>query len=324
MDPSAEHIVLAITGGVGGAKLALGLQDVLPRGHLHALVNTGDDFRHLGLHISPDIDTLLYTLSGRANAAQGWGLEGESWHVMQALADLGGETWFRLGDRDLATHLWRTQCLSRGDALSAVTGELARRMGVATHVHPMSDEPVRTTVHSGGEALPFQRYFVEQRCEPAVSGFSFAGIDEARPNAAVLAGLRGGAFSAIVVCPSNPFVSIDPILGIPGLCRALAGSGAPLVLVSPIVGGAAIKGPAAKMMAELGMPVTALGVAQRYSERYPGLLDYFVLDESDATLADGIGELGIEVAVAPTIMKSREDKRRLARFVLGLPEGRGR
>lgn len=322
--PESAGATLAISGGVGGAKLALGLFDVLPPEQLQVLVNTGDDFEHLGLHISPDIDTLLYTLSGRANASQGWGLEGESWQVMDALAELGGETWFRLGDRDLATHLWRTARLARGDALSAVTVDLARRMGVATHVHPMSDEPVHTTVHSGGDVLPFQRYFVEQRCEPAVSGFSFTGIDGARPNAAVLAGLRRGKFSGIVVCPSNPFVSIDPILGIPGLCPALAKSRAPLVLVSPIVGGAALKGPAAKMMAELNMPVTALGVAQHYSERYPGLLDYFVLDESDATLAAAIGELGIEVAVAPTIMKSREDKRRLARFVLGLLEGRGR
>lgn len=320
-----EHArVLALTGGVGGAKLALGLQDILPPGRLHALVNTGDDFSHLGLHISPDIDTLLYTLSGRADPSRGWGLEGESWHVMDALADLGGETWFRLGDRDLATHLWRTHQLAAGSPLSEVTDLLARRMGIASRIHPMSEAPVRTVVHSNGDTLPFQRYFVEQGCEPAVSGFSFAGIGEARPNTEVLSLLRGEEVSAIVVCPSNPFVSIGPMLGIADLCSALRECPAQLVLVSPIVGGVAIKGPAAKMMAELGMPVSALGVAQHYCDVYPGLLDYFVIDESDATLAQEIGELGLQVAVTPTIMNSRKDKQRLARYVLNLTGGQGR
>jgi len=314
-------LVLALSGGVGGAKLALGLADLLPAGQLHVLVNTGDDFTHLGLHISPDIDTLLYTLSGRANEAQGWGVAGESWHAMDALEELGGETWFRLGDRDLATHLWRTQRLALGESLSNVVGELARRMGVASHIHPMCDEPVRTTVHCEDGPLPFQRYFVEERCEPPVKGFSFEGIAQARPNADVIGLLRDGAFSAIVVCPSNPFVSIDPILGLPGLWQALRDSRAPRVLVSPIVGGLAIKGPAAKMMGELGMPVTALGVAAHYRDRYPGLLDSFVIDETDATLAPAIEELGVTVAVAPTIMKTRDDKRRLARFVLDVAAG---
>jgi len=284
-------------------------------------VNTGDDFTHLGLRISPDIDTLLYTLSGRAHEAQGWGLAGESWNAMDALEQLGGETWFRLGDRDLATHLWRTQRLALGEPLSNVTRELARRMGIATHVHPMSDAAVRTLVHCDEGPLPFQRYFVERRCEPAVSGFSFEGIAGARPNDTVLNLLREGAFAAIVICPSNPFVSIDPILRLPGLWQALRDSRAPRVLVSPIVGGVAIKGPAAKMMAELGMSVTALGVAAHYCDHYPGLLDSFVIDETDATLAAAIEELGMSVAVAPTIMKTREDKQRLARCVLGVAAG---
>jgi len=314
-------VVLALSGGVGGAKLALGLADILPPGQLHVLVNTGDDFTHLGLHISPDIDTLLYTLSGRANAAQGWGVEGESWNAMDALQQLGGETWFRLGDRDLATHLWRSQRLARGDSLSTVVGELARRMGVASVVHPMSDDPVRTVVHCEGYRLPFQRYFVERQCGPAVSGFSFDGMADARPNETVVRLLREGRFAAIVVCPSNPFVSIDPILGLPGLWPALRDSRAPRVLVSPIVGGLALKGPAAKMMAELGMPVTARGVAAHYRERYPGLVTHFVIDATDATLAGAIEELGVSVAVAPTIMKTRDDKRRLARFVLDVVAG---
>lgn len=310
--------VLALSGGVGGAKLALGLADILPPGLLHVLVNTGDDFRHLGLHISPDIDTLLYTLSGQANAAQGWGLAGESWQAMTALEQLGGDTWFCLGDRDLATHLRRTGMLESGSDLLQVTAELAKQMGIASHVHPMCAEAVRTTVRCADRALPFQQYFVKEQCAPAVTGFSFEGIADARPNRNVMTLLREQAFSAIVVCPSNPFVSIDPILGLPGFWPALRDNPAPLVVVSPIVAGMAIKGPAAKMMAELGVPVTALGVAQHYCAHYPGLLDYFVIDASDATLAPDIAALGVEVAVTSTVMKSREDKRRLARFTLDL------
>jgi|AntAceMinimDraft_5_1070358.scaffolds.fasta_scaffold00577_13 LPPG:FO 2-phospho-L-lactate transferase len=311
-----EPNVLALSGGVGGAKLALGLADVLPPGQLHVLVNTADDFSHLGLHISPDIDTLLYTLSGKANAAQGWGLEGETWNAMEALQGLDGDTWFRLGDKDLATHLWRTGRLAQGASLSQVTDLLRTQLGISSHIYPMCDEPVRTAVHCEGRDLPFQHYFVKEQCAPAITGFSFEGILDARPNDTVLQMVRSGAFSAIVVCPSNPFVSIDPILQIPGLWAALSDSPAELVLVSPIVAGMALKGPAAKMMAELGTPVTALGVAEYYCKRYKGLLDYFVIDESDATLAPDIAALGVKVTVTNTVMKSREDKQRLARFTL--------
>jgi len=310
--------ILALSGGVGGAKLALGLADALAPGQLHVLVNTGDDFNHLGLHISPDIDTLLYTLAGLSNAAQGWGLEGESWQAMAALQLLGGDTWFRLGDRDLATHLHRTGMLARGADLLQVTSELARAFGIASHIHPMCAEPVRTTVHCAGGALPFQHYFVREQCAPAVTGFAFEGIADARPNRDVMLMLGQQSFAATIVCPSNPFVSIDPILRLPGFWRALRDNPAPVVLVSPIVAGMALKGPAAKMMAELGVPVTALGVAQHYCEHYPGLLDYFVIDASDATLAPEIAALGVEVAVTSTVMKSREDKLRLARFALDL------
>jgi LPPG:FO 2-phospho-L-lactate transferase len=310
--------VLALSGGVGGAKLSLGLADVLPPGNLHVLVNTADDFEHLGLYICPDIDTLLYTLSGKASTSQGWGLEGESWNTMEALEQLGGETWFRLGDRDLATHLWRTRQLAAGHGLAAVTDELAERMGIHSHVHPMCEETVRTTVCSEEGDLPFQHYFVRRQCEPAVTGFHFEGMSAARPNRAVQELLAAGAFGAVIICPSNPFVSIEPILQIPGLWLTLRDNPSPVVLVSPIVGGMAIKGPAAKMMAELQVPVTALGVAEHYCSRYPGLIDYFVIDESDAKLAPGIANLGVEPVIAPTVMKSREDKRQLAQLALQL------
>jgi LPPG:FO 2-phospho-L-lactate transferase len=316
-----EKSVLALSGGVGGAKLALGLADSLPPGYLHVVANTGDDFRHLGLHISPDIDTLLYTLAEKSNEQQGWGLQNETWNVMGALEDLGDDAWFRLGDKDLATHLWRTAQLERGASLLQVTAALATRFGIQTHIHPMCGEPVRTTVHCAERDLPFQRYFVKERCEPMVTGFTFEGIETATPNDRVMALLRDSAFTGTVICPSNPYVSIDPILGIPGFWQAIKESDAPVVLVSPIVAGIAIKGPAAKMMEELGVPATALGVAQHYCRCYPGLLDYFVIDESDATLAGEIGSLGLEVIVAPTVMKSREDKQRLARIILNLVLG---
>ena len=314
----AQQDVLALTGGVGGAKLALGLADMLAPGQLHALVNTGDDFTHLGLHISPDIDTLLYTLSGRANATLGWGLEGETWQTMAGLEALGAQTWFRLGDTDMATHLWRTQQLKAGTRLSACTTELASLLGVTSHVFPMSDDPVQTTVHTGAGDLPFQHYFVRDQCEPVVSGFSFDGISAARPNREVMRRLQQKAYGSVIICPSNPFVSIDPILQLPGLWMALRNSPAPVSVVSPIVGGKALKGPAAKMMNELGMDVSALGVARHYCARYPGLIDCFVIDQGDATMAQAIRDLGVEVALTSTVMKSRADKRELARFMLDL------
>lgn len=320
MASTQSQQVLALSGGVGGAKLSLGLADVLPPGDLHLLINTGDDFNHLGLHICPDIDTHLYTLAGLSNQSLGWGVAGETWHTMEALEQLGGDTWFRLGDRDLATHLWRTQQLNTGQGLATITGELARRMGIASHIHPMSEDSVRTLVHAEQGDLPFQHYFVRDQCQPAVTGFSFDGISVARPNSRVLELLARSAVSNIVICPSNPFVSIDPILQLPGLWQALRDSPVRVVVICPIVAGLAIKGPTAKMMAELGMAVTAEGVARHYCQRYPGLMDCFVIDQSDATLAPAIEELGVEVAITPTIMTSREDKQRLARFTLQLGE----
>jgi len=285
---------------------------------LHVLVNTGDDFEHLGLHVCPDIDTLLYTLSGQSDQARGWGLANETFNALEALGRLGGETWFQLGDRDLATHLWRTRQLAAGKPLSEVTAQLAQRFGVAVGVYPMSDDPVRTTVRSPGGDLPFQQYFVRERCEPPVLGFEFEGIHSAAPNRTCHDLLCRGAVGRIIICPSNPYVSVDPILQLPGLWQSLRDAAAAVILVSPIVGGAALKGPAAKMMAELGAPVTALGVAQHYCTHYPGLVDHFVIDDSDATLAADIEALGIEVAVTGTVMREREDKRRLAEFTLDL------
>lgn len=310
--------VLALSGGVGGAKLSLGLDRLLAPGDLNVLVNTGDDFEHLGLHISPDIDTLLYTLSGQANQELGWGLAGETWNTMDALEQLGGETWFRLGDRDMATHLWRSRELATGRSLIEVTEELATKMGIATRVHPMCAQTVRTTVQTDEGDLPFQHYFVRRQCEPRVTGFSFEGASGAHPNPVVMKLLKDGGISHIVVCPSNPYVSIDPILQIPGLWVELRDNPAPVVLVSPIVAGSAIKGPAAKMMAELQVPASAQGVAEHYSQRYPGLVDYFVIDESDVTLAPDIEQLGLKPVVTQTVMKTLEDKKQLAQTCLSL------
>lgn len=308
--------MLALSGGVGGAKLCLGLDRLLGPGALQVLVNTADDFEHLGLTICPDIDTVLYTLSGLSNPQQGWGLAGESWNTMDALQALGGETWFRLGDRDLATHLWRSQQLAAGLDLPAVTEQLRQRLDIQSAVHPMSAQPVRTVVHSQEGDLPFQHYFVRRQCEPAVSGFSFQGLADARPNPAVVELLRKGSVSHIVICPSNPFVSIDPILALPGLWEALRDHPAPVVVVSPIVDGLAIKGPAAKMMSELSLPATALGVAEHYALHYPGLVDRFLIDHGDATLQSQINALGMTAHATDTVMKTLEDKIQLARTCL--------
>lgn len=310
--------VLALSGGVGGAKLALGLHALLPASDLHVLVNTADDFEHFGLYICPDIDTLLYTLSDRSDTTRGWGLADESWRVLEEVAGLGGETWFQLGDRDLATHLWRTHRLAAGADLLAVTTELANAMGIDSTIHPMTADRVATRVQTGAGELAFQHYFVREQCAPAVAGFRFDGIESARPNAQVLAMLGRGEFDAVVICPSNPYVSIDPILAIPGMWQALRDSPVAVTLVSPIVAGMALKGPAAKMMSELAVPATALGVAGHYASTYPGLVRYFVIDDSDATLAPEIERLGLQAIVRPTVMRTLDDKRTLAGDILAL------
>ncbi len=304
--------VLALSGGVGGAKLALGLSRVLPVEALTVVANTGDDFEHLGLSICPDLDTLLYTLSGRADRERGWGLADEHWTVMETLAQLDGESWFRLGDRDLATHLLRSAALRRGESLGAVTTDLCRRFGVPWQLLPMTDDPVRTVVLSEEGELPFQHYFVRRQCQPRVRGFRFEGIEAARPHPDFLDALSDPALAAVVICPSNPMVSVDPILALPGVRRALAACAAPVIAVSPIIGGVAVKGPAAKMMAELDMPVTAAAVAAHYG----GLLDGFVLDAVDAQQATAVAHSGAAVHVCNTLMRDLADREALAREVL--------
>ena len=308
-------MILALAGGVGGAKLAAGLQAALDApDELLTVVNTGDDFEHLGLSICPDLDTVTYTLSGRANPETGWGLAGESWHFLDALAALGGESWFRLGDRDLATHVARTHRLRAGGSLSAITADLTARLGVPSRIAPMSDDPVRTVVETDEGDLPFQEYFVRRACEPAVRGLRFEGAPAARMSAAFESALADPSLEGVIVCPSNPYLSVDPILAVPGVRAKLAGCRAPVVAVSPIVGGRAIKGPAAKIMEELGVEASAASVAARYRD----LLDGFVLDETDRALAPRIeSELaGLRVRAEPTVMHGADDRRRLAASVL--------
>ena len=298
---------LAITGGIGGAKLALGLSRTLPVDDVAFVVNTGDDFEHLGLRISPDIDTLLYTLSGLANPTLGWGRADETWSFMDTLEQLGGETWFRLGDKDLALHNRRTTLLAGGTSLTEATAILARALGIDHRVLPMSDDPVHTTVNTPDGPLAFQHYFVRDRCAPAVRSFEFSGIESARPNPAMMALLDD--LKGIIICPSNPFVSVDPLLNLPGVRAALKACSAPVVAVSPIIAGAAIKGPTAKMMAELGVPATAAQVAAHYGD----LLDGFIVDQADAALA---ARLDLPTLATATVMVTLADRDALARTTL--------
>jgi LPPG:FO 2-phospho-L-lactate transferase len=300
-------MIVALAGGVGGAKLAEGLAAVVS-GDLSVVVNTGDDFEHFGLAVSPDLDTVMYTLAGIANAETGWGLAGETWGFLDQATRLGGPAWFRIGDRDLATHVLRTERLRRGENLTSITADLCRRLGIKARILPMSDAPVRTVVHTPEGALAFQEYFVRRRCEVAVTGFTFDGADRARPTEEVRSALQHPALAAIVICPSNPFVSIDPILAVPGLKDLLRESRVPIMAVSPIIGGAAVKGPAAKMMRELGREVSAATVAAYYRD----LVDGIVIDEADAGLASHIEAMEMAVLIVPTLMRSSADRRALA------------
>ena len=305
-------MIVALAGGVGGAKLADGLARVVAPGGLTIAVNTGDDFEHLGLHVSPDLDTVMYTLAGRNNTETGWGLAGETWAFMTALERLGGETWFQLGDQDLATHVERTRRLRDGETLSAVTAGLCDRFGIGHPIIPMSDDPVRTMVLTDGGRLAFQDYFVRLRCEPRVTGFEFDGAEAAHPSPALSTVMESGSITAAIICPSNPYVSVGPILAVPDIARWLGAREFPVVAVSPIVGGRALKGPAAKMMAELGVEVSALAVARHHG----GLLDGMVVDRTDEALATAIEAEGIRVAVTGTIMNSAATRAALAQDVV--------
>jgi len=304
--------ILALSGGVGGAKLALGLKHYLPADQLTVVANTADDFEHLGLSISPDLDTVMYTLAGLNDTDKGWGLAGESWNGLAALERLGGDTWFQLGDQDLATHLLRTQALAQGKTLTEVTELLSQSLNAGVRLLPMSDDPVRTMIETAKGELSFQHYFVRDRCAPAVSGFRFEGIETAKAQTEFIQLLQSDELAAVVICPSNPFVSVEPMLSLPGVRAALKQSRAPVVAVSPIVAGMAIKGPAAKMMQELSMPASAQAVANYYGD----LLDGFVIDESDAFQAEAIEALGIKTLVTPTIMNDLGDRIDLAQQVV--------
>lgn len=303
---------LALSGGVGGAKLALGLSQLLQQ-RLAIVANTGDDFLHLGLKICPDLDTVMYTLAGISNPKLGWGLENESWNCMSGLKRYQQATWFQLGDQDLATHIVRTDLLNQGLSLSEVTAQLCANLNIQSRIIPMSDDPVATQVKlSDGSYLAFQNYFVEQQCQPQVCGFKFDGINQANVSPAFHACLDQPQLSAIIICPSNPFVSVDPILSLAGVSQSLRDHPAPVIAVSPIVGGMAIKGPTAKMMAELNMPQSALAIAQHYGD----LLDGFIIDQQDKALQEDIEALGIEVLTTNTLMKDLNDKIDLAKTCL--------
>jgi LPPG:FO 2-phospho-L-lactate transferase len=302
-------VIIALSGGVGGAKLALGLSRVMPPEDLVVVVNTGDDFEHLGMSISPDIDTVTYTLAGLANRELGWGRHDETWSFMETMESLGGETWFRLGDRDLALHIERTRRLKAGETLSAVTSDLCRRLGIRSEVVPMTDDRVRTRLLTEQGWLDFQDYFVRQRCEPVVSELQFQGAGAARPHPRFIEALADPALEAVVICPSNPFISVEPILAIPGVRDALTACNAPIIGVSPIIAGKAVKGPTAKMMTELGMDPSAGTVAKRYAQ----LLDGYVIDQRDMSQ---VVSIDAKVMLAQTLMTTMEDREALARIVL--------
>jgi LPPG:FO 2-phospho-L-lactate transferase len=298
--------VLALSGGIGGAKLALGLYHVLELGHLTVLANTGDDFEHFGLSVSPDIDTLMYTLAGVSNKDQGWGRADETWSFMEATNELGGEEWFNLGDRDLATNVLRTSRLKMGKSLGEITNEFCEKLGVHADIVPMSKEPVRTVVKTLEGDVPFQQYFVRDQCSSIVTGFEFDGVDAAQPSHKVVDAIVDSEFDAIIICPSNPFISIDPILSVPGYKEALMISETPVVGISPIIGSDSVKGPTAKIMKELGMPVSSLSVAKHYKE----ILDGFIVDSQDDLTAD---EVAIPVYKTNIMMDTFEKKKTLAR-----------
>jgi LPPG:FO 2-phospho-L-lactate transferase len=302
--------VLVLSGGVGGARMASGFAQVLPAGALTVLVNTGDDFNHLGLSISPDLDTVMYTLAGIVNPDTGWGRSDETWSFMGALEALGGEAWFLLGDKDLAVHVERTRRLRSGESLSAITAAFCQRLGISAEVLPMSDDPVATLVEADNGILPFQDYFVRHRCAPRVRSFQFAGAASARPHPRLVELLADPELTAVVIAPSNPFVSVAPILAIPGVRDALKACRAPIVAVSPLIAGRTVKGPAGKMIEEMGGQPSASWVASHYAD----LVDGLVIDSQDAALAQAIQRPA--VCVTQTLMRDQAARDDLARAVL--------
>ncbi len=297
-----------LSGGVGGAKLVLGFANILHAGQFFVIANTADDFIHFGLHIAPDIDSIIYSLAGLSDDRRGWGRRNETWNFMGALNKLKGETWFNLGDTDLAMHVERTRQLSAGHSLTEVTSNISSILNVKVPILPMTDDTVSTIVHTESGKLSFQHYFVKEKCKPKAIGICFDGINKARPNSCIVGRLERKRIDGIIIAPSNPFVSIDPILAVPNLRSALCNVTGPIIDVSPIVGGRAIKGPADKMMAELGMPASATAVAEYYLD----FIDAIVIDEVDSDQRKTIESMGLEVLVTQTVMNSLEDKKNLA------------
>jgi LPPG:FO 2-phospho-L-lactate transferase len=303
--------VIALAGGVGGAKLAFGLARLLPPDELTVVVNTGDDDSFHGLHISPDLDTVMYTLAGEVNPATGWGRRDDTFVTLGVLSTLGAETWFRLGDRDLAVHIRRTELLRSGHTLSEVTRELCQRLGVRHAIVPMSDNPVRTVVETDRGTLSFQEYFVHQHSEPRVRRLTLKGIARATPSPFFEFALRRA--DSLVICPSNPFLSVDPILSVPGVRQAVSSIKGPRVAVSPIIGGRAVRGPAARLFQELaGEAASCVAVARRYA----GLCTHLLIDSSDAERADEVNKCGLTAVVAPILMESDAERVSVARSVV--------
>ncbi len=302
--------VVSLAGGVGGAKLAAGLQAALPPGDLTVVVNTADDFDLWGLHICPDLDTVTYTLAGIANPQTGWGIADETFDALGMLSRYGEDTWFKLGDRDLATHILRTARLRSGESLTSVTGGISGALGIPTSILPMCDEPVSTVLDTPAGELEFQEYFVRRGQRDEVHGITLRGIQDARPTSPVFDALSGA--DAIVFCPSNPVVSIGPILAVPGMREAIAASRAPKVAVSPIIGGRALKGPADRMLASLGHDVSSAGVARMYED----IVDGMVIDRMDEGEREDISELGMDVLATDAVMRDEPGRERLAREVM--------
>ena len=305
-------MVVALCGGIGGVKLALGLSHVIPGEQLLIAVNTGDDFEHLGLHVSPDIDTVTYTLAGIANPDTGWGRAHETWNFMAALGELGGETWFNLGDRDLALHVERTRRLRAGEALSEITSQTCRSLGIGAQVLPVSNDPVRTLVETEAGVLPFQNYFVQHQCKPAIKSVSFAGAETATVQPTLATALGQRDTRAIIICPSNPYLSVDPILAISAMRDLLQQADAPVVAVSPVVAGTAVKGPMAKIMGELGLQVNHATIADHYA----GLIDGLMVDDHSRPI-----KTDVAIAVEDTMMNTLDDRIGLARAVLDFADG---
>jgi LPPG:FO 2-phospho-L-lactate transferase len=300
----------ALAGGVGASKLLSGMMELVAPQDLTVVVNTGDDFRWMGLYICPDLDTITYTLAGLADPTTGWGVRDETLNCLERLAQLGCATWFKVGDRDLATHIYRTDRLQKGDSLTGVTRAICRQNGIGARILPMTDSYAPTLVHTDEGTLDLQDYFVRRKCSPKVRGFAYGGKEVPTPSAHVLEAISDA--DAIVLCPSNPYISIGPILALPGIVPALCDSRATVLAVTPIVAGEAAKGPAAAMMRQLGKEASALGVARLYQD----FLDVFVLDHRDLELRDQIASLGLRVAAVETVMDSRAAKIALAQIIL--------